>query len=166
MNTKTMQHMQKENRRKPSVFAGFLAGAEGLVSAAASVGAGRSPQATSAPRHAPQESLRPHFIAKSFRTLTKKPGTAKAIPDYFGSGKRTCSRLPAGVLLPSGESPAPAETGVETGAAERHRWLAPLGTRFWSGCGNTPARAEEGRCCPVPSVKPPKGGANLVLRGE
>ena len=30
MNTKTMQHMKKENRRKPSVFAGFLAGAEGL----------------------------------------------------------------------------------------------------------------------------------------
>ena len=26
----TMQHMQKENLRKPSVFAGFLAGAEGL----------------------------------------------------------------------------------------------------------------------------------------
>ena len=25
-----MQHMKKENRRKPSVFAGFLAGAEGL----------------------------------------------------------------------------------------------------------------------------------------
>ena len=25
-----MQHMQKENRRKPSVFAGFVAGAEGL----------------------------------------------------------------------------------------------------------------------------------------
>ena len=30
MNTKTMQHMKKENRRKPSVFAGFVAGAEGL----------------------------------------------------------------------------------------------------------------------------------------
>ena len=71
-------------------------------------------------------SLRPHFIAKSFRTLTKKPGTAKAIPDYFGSGKRTWSRLPAGVLLPSGESPAPTEAGAETGAAERHwRSLTP-----------------------------------------
>ena len=82
-------------------------------------------------------SLRPHFIAKSFRTLTKKPGTAKAIPDYFGSGKRAWSRLPAGVLLPSGESPAPTEAGAETGAAERHRWPALLGTRFWSGCGNS-----------------------------
>ena len=34
----TMQHMQKENRQKPRVSAGFVAGAEGLVSAAASVG--------------------------------------------------------------------------------------------------------------------------------
>ena len=84
-----MQHMKKGNRRKPSVFAGFLAGAEGLVSAAASVGAGRSPQATSAPRHAPQESLRAHLVAKSYRTLTKKSGTAEAIPDFFGRGRRT-----------------------------------------------------------------------------
>ena len=84
-----MQHMKKGNRRKPSVFAGFLAGAEGLVSAAASVGAGRSPQATSAPRHAPQESLRAHLAAKSFCSLTKKSGIAKAIPDFFGRGRRT-----------------------------------------------------------------------------
>ena len=55
--------------------------------------------------------MRQHFIAKSFRTLTKKPGTAKAIPDFFGSGKRTWSRLPAGVLLPSGERPATTEAG-------------------------------------------------------
>ena len=37
VNHKTMQHMQKENRQKPRVSAGFVAGAEGLVSAAASV---------------------------------------------------------------------------------------------------------------------------------
>ena len=84
-----MQHMKKENRRNPSVFAGFVAGAEGLVSAAASVGAGRSPQATSAPRHAPQAGLRAHLVAKSYRTLTKKSGTAQAIPDFFGRGRRT-----------------------------------------------------------------------------
>ena len=77
VNHKTMQHMQKENRQKPSVFAGFVAGAEGLVSAAASVGAGRSPQATSAPRHAVLEwmwesapgseegSVLPDFLDKS-----------------------------------------------------------------------------------------------------
>ena len=93
-----------------------------------------SPQATSAPRHAPQAGLRAHLVAKSYRTLTKKSGTAKAIPDYFGSGKRAWSRLPAGVLLPSGERPAPTEAGAETGTAERHRWPALLGTRFWSGC--------------------------------
>ena len=83
-----MQHMKKENRRKPSVFAGFVAGAEGLVSAAASVGAGRSPQATSAPRHAPQESLRAHLVAKSYRTLTKKSGIAEAMPDFFWQGQK------------------------------------------------------------------------------
>ena len=38
MNTKTMQHMQKENRRKPSVFAGFVAGAEGLEPSARGFG--------------------------------------------------------------------------------------------------------------------------------
>ena len=88
VNHKTMQHMKKENRRKPSVFAGFVAGAEGLVSAAASVGAGRSPQATSAPRHALRRA-QPCLVAKSYRTLTKKSGTAEAIPDFFGRGRRT-----------------------------------------------------------------------------
>ena len=34
----TMQHMQKENRRKPSVFAGFVAGAEGLEPSARGFG--------------------------------------------------------------------------------------------------------------------------------
>ena len=33
-----MQHMQKENRRKPSVFAGFVAGAEGLEPSARGFG--------------------------------------------------------------------------------------------------------------------------------
>ena len=41
------------------------------------------------PRHAPQESLRAHLVAKSYRTLTKKSGTAEAIPDFFGRGRRT-----------------------------------------------------------------------------
>ena len=83
-----MQHMKKENRRNPRVSAGFVAGAEGLVSAAASVGAGRSPQATSAPRHALRRA-QPCLVAKSYRTLTKKSGTAEAIPDFFGRGRRT-----------------------------------------------------------------------------
>ena len=33
-----MQHMQKENRRKPSVFAGSVAGAEGLEPSARGFG--------------------------------------------------------------------------------------------------------------------------------
>ena len=84
-----MQHMKKGNRRKPSVFAGFVAGAEGLVSPAGSVGPGRSPPGCRPPRHAPQAGLRAHLVAKSYRTLTKKSGTAEAIPDFFGRGRRT-----------------------------------------------------------------------------
>ena len=38
MNTKTMQHMQKENRQKPRVSAGFVAGAEGLEPSARGFG--------------------------------------------------------------------------------------------------------------------------------
>ncbi len=38
MNTITMQHVQKENRRKPSVFAGSVAGAEGLEPSARGFG--------------------------------------------------------------------------------------------------------------------------------
>ena len=78
-----MQHMKKGNRRKPSVFAGFVAGAEGLVSPAGSVGPGRSPPGCRPPRHAPQAGLRAHLVANSYRTLTKKSGIAKAIPDFF-----------------------------------------------------------------------------------
>ena len=38
MNPIPMQHRQKENRRKPSVFAGFVAGAEGLEPSARGFG--------------------------------------------------------------------------------------------------------------------------------
>ena len=89
MNTITMQHVQKENRQKPRVSAGFVAGAEGLVSAAASVGPGRSPPGCRPPRHALRRA-QPCLVAKSYRTLTKKSGTAEAIPDFFGRGRRTC----------------------------------------------------------------------------
>ena len=88
MNTITMQHVQKENRQKPRVSAGFVAGAEGLVSAAASVGPGRSPPGCRPPRHALRRA-QPCLVAKSYRTLTKKSGTAEAIPDFFGRGRRT-----------------------------------------------------------------------------
>ena len=89
LNHIAIQHMKKENRQKSRVSAGFLAGAEGLVSPAGSVGPGRSPPGCRPPRHAPQAGLRAHLAAKSYRTLTKKSGTAEAIPDFFGRGRRT-----------------------------------------------------------------------------
>ena len=58
---------------------------DGLVSAAASVGPGRSPPGCRPPRHAPQAGLRAHLVAKSYRTLTKKSGTAEAIPEPEGN---------------------------------------------------------------------------------
>ena len=61
---------------------------DGLVSAAASVGPGRSPPGCRPPRHALRRA-QPCLVAKSYRTLTKKSGTAKAIPDFFGRGRRT-----------------------------------------------------------------------------
>ena len=40
------------------------------------------------PRHALRRA-QPCLVAESFRTLTKKSGTAEAIPDFFGRGRRT-----------------------------------------------------------------------------
>ena len=102
-----MQHMKKGNRRKPSVFAGFLAGAEGLVSAAASVGPGRSPPGCRPPRHAPQAGLRAHLAAKSYRTLTKKSGIAEAIPDFLAGAE--------------GLEPSARGFGVDVGTAHKER---------------------------------------------
>ena len=111
----------------------------GLVSPAGSVGAGRSPQATSAPRHAPQAGLRAHLVAKSYRTLTKKSGTAQAIPDFFGRGRRTWSPLRSARSLRA--------TGTHS----------PLGTRFWSGCGRAHQGAEKGSVSPGSSRKSQRG---------
>ena len=82
----TLQHMQKENRRKPSVFAGFLAGAEGLVSAAASVGPGRSPPGCRPPRHA-LRGAQPCLVAKTFRPVTKNSATAKAVALFLAGAE-------------------------------------------------------------------------------
>ena len=76
-----MQHMQKENRQKPRVSAGFVAGA-------AETGAAERHWRSLTPRHALRRA-QPCLVAKSYRTLTKKSGTAEAIPDFFGRGRRT-----------------------------------------------------------------------------
>ena len=85
-----MQHVQKENRQKPSGFTGFVAGAEGLgLGCRLGRFAAERHWRSLTPRHAPQAGLRAHLVAKSYRTLTKKSGTAEAIPDFFGRGRRT-----------------------------------------------------------------------------
>ena len=112
------------------------------VSPAGSVGPGRSPQGCRPPRHA-LRGAQPLLVAKTSRSLTKKSGTAKAIPDFFGNGKRACSRLPAGVLLPSGERPAPAEAGAETGAASATGGQRPSARGF--GVDVRTAHKEQGR---------------------
>ena len=87
----------------------------------------------------------------------RKPAKTQCFRRFCGRGRRTWSRLPAWVLLPGGERPAPTEAGAETGAAERYRWPAPLGTRFWSGCGNSAQRAGEGQGCAVLPAKSQNG---------
>ena len=93
----------------------------------------------------------------------RKPAKTQCFRRFCGRGRRTWSRLPPRVLLPGGERPAPTEAGAETGAAERHRWPALLGTRFWSGCGRTQAREGKARCCPVLRASQKTCGAGLVL---
>ena len=44
------------------------------------------------------------------------------------------SRLPPRSVLGAPHWGAAPQPAAETGAAERHRWPALLGTRFWSGC--------------------------------
>ena len=43
---------------------------------------------------------------------------------------------------------------------------SPLGTRFWSGCGEVQQGAGKSRCCPVPAASKKRCGAGLVLRGN
>ena len=81
-----MQHMQKENRQKPSVFAGFVAGAEGL-------GLGYRLGRFAAERHwrslTPRHALRraqPHLVAESFCTLTKNREVSARLTSLFLAG--------------------------------------------------------------------------------
>ena len=120
---------------------------DGLVSADASVGPGRSPPGCRPPRHAPQAGLRAHLAAKSYRTLTKKSGTAEAIPDFFGRGRRTWSRLP------------PRSVRSRAPLALAH----PSARGFGVDVGTHHRERGRGRCCPVLPDKSQKDGAGLVL---
>ena len=153
MNPILTQYVQKENRRKPSVFAGFLAGAEGLVSPA---GSGAAPQwgAPSTDRSGSRDRrwTQPTGLQVPTTRTAGEPAGAPCCQDVppndkkqrhcksssaiFGRGRRTWSRLPARVLLPGGERPAPTGAGAETGSRRSATGArSPLGTRFWSGCG-------------------------------
>ena len=144
VNTITMQHVQKENRQKPRVSAGFVAGAEGLVSAAASVGPGRSPPGCRPPATRTAGSLRPHLVAKSYRTLTKKSGTAEAIPDFFATGLAGAEGL----------EPSARGFGVDVGKHTRGQGRAGVG-RF---SRTTSQRAVLVWCCGI--IQCPEMGRN------
>ena len=81
-----MQHMKKGNRRKPSVFAGFLAGAEGL-------GLGCRLGRFAAERHwrslTPRHALRraqPCLVAESLCALTKNREASTMLASLFLAG--------------------------------------------------------------------------------
>ena len=87
---------------------------DGLVSAAAPVGPGRSPPGCRPPRHALRRA-QPCLVAKSYRTLTKKSGTAKAIPDFLAGAE--------------GLEPSARGFGVDVGTNHRERGKTGV-TRF------------------------------------
>ena len=81
-----MQHMKKGNRRKPSVFAGFVAGAEGL-------GLGYRLGRFAAERHwrslTPRHALRraqPCLVAESLCALTKNREASIVLASLFLAG--------------------------------------------------------------------------------
>ena len=81
-----MQHMQKENRRKPNVSAGFVAGAEGL-------GLGYRLGRFAAERHwrslTPRHALRraqPCLVAESLCALTKNREASIVLASLFLAG--------------------------------------------------------------------------------
>ena len=109
---------------------------DGLVSPAGSVGPGYSPPGCRPPRHAPQAGLRAHLVAKSFRTLTKKSGTAEAIPDFFWQGQKDLN--PRHAVL---EWMWKRRTGSGGGAVLPNSSSQPEKQRCWFGAmGNYPGQ--------------------------
>ena len=94
----------------------------------------------------------------------RKPEKTQCFRRFCGRGRRSWLVCRLGCCSPVGSS---TDRG---GSQGRRRSLCatgthcPLGTRFWSGCGNTIQGTGEGRCCPVPAAGPGESGAILVLR--
>ena len=111
VNTIAMQHMQKENRRKPSVFAGSVAGAEGL-------GLGYRLGRFAAERHwrslTPRHALRraqPCLVAESLCALTKNREASIVLASLFLAGAE-------------GLEPSARGFGVDVETAHRERGRA------------------------------------------
>ena len=108
---------------------------------------GRSPPGCRPPRHAPQAGLQPHLVAESLCALTKNREASIVLASLFLAGAEGLGLRSAPV------SSRQSATGARS----------PLGTRFWSGCGEAHQRAGEGQCCPVLPDKSRNSGADLVL---
>ena len=130
MNTIAMQHMQKGNRRKPSVSAGFVAGAEGL-------GLGCRLGRFAAERHwrslTPRHALRraqPHLVAEPLCPLTKNREASIVLTSLFLAGAE-------------GLEPSARGFGVDVGEHSRERGRDGVG-RFPP---QVPERAVLVWCC-------------------
>ena len=75
----------------------------------------------------------------------RNPAKTQCFRRFCGRGRRTWSRLPARVLLPGGERPAPTEAGAETGAVA---CVPPARTRPTTRTAGGPAAAP--RCQILP----------------
>ena len=82
-------HTNEKSQVPQKRYLTFLAGAEGLdLGCRLGRFAAERHWRSLTPRHALRRA-QPCLVAKSYRTLTKKSGTAQAIPDFFGRGRRT-----------------------------------------------------------------------------
>ena len=82
-----------------------------------------------------------------YNSCKKETGENPVFPPVLRQGQKDLVTPAAPGAAPSGERPAPAEAGAETGAAERRRGsLAPR----HAGCGNSLQGVGECRCWPVP----------------
>ena len=143
VNPKTILHMKKENRQKRSVFAGFVAGAEGLdlgcrLGCCSPVGSAqhrprrepRPARQSATGARSPLDTLR---VPRLDPSRYEKRETSRRLSLFFGRGRRTWSPLRSGRLVacvPLARTRPPARGfGVDGGESSRERG-SPSVTRF------------------------------------
>ena len=130
-----------------------------LVSAAASVGAGRSPQATSAPRHALRRA-QPHLVAESFCTLTKNREVSARLTSLFLAGAEGLEPSARGFGVDVGEHTGERERGDVSRSQPQARkrvvlvWCCEV---FWQAKAAVKLLLLEG--------PPPRGRTRIARRG-